>query len=52
MFYPEPDAKGLRKEEFVKAMRRLFATHKIHVAQYGRPSRPNSRLEIGTAPSL
>jgi RecA-family ATPase len=46
-FCKEKEAAGIRKEEFSKAMRELFAAEKIHVEEYGRPSRPMSRLAIG-----
>jgi RecA-family ATPase len=37
---------GLRKSDLEAAMRRLFADGKIHVENYGRPSRPASRIAI------
>ena len=37
-------AKGIRKPDFDAAMRRLFDKGKLRVEQYGRPSRPASRL--------
>jgi RecA-family ATPase len=45
-FADEADAKKLeiRKADFKAAMSRLFAADKIHVENYGRPSRPCSRL--------
>jgi hypothetical protein len=46
-FCREPEGKGIRKEHFVAAMRRLFASGKLHVEDYGRPSRPLSRLKLG-----
>jgi RecA-family ATPase len=46
-FCREPEGKGIRKEHFVAAMRRLFARGKLHVENYGRPSRPLSRLKLG-----
>jgi RecA-family ATPase len=52
-FAKETEAKSaaLRKADFEEAMRRLFADGKIRVEDYGRPSRPNSRIVIrgGTA---
>ena len=56
-FCKEKDANGLRKEDFAAAMRRLFAAGKIHVENYGRPSRPATRLrpgpgELGATPAL
>ena len=47
MFAKEKEAKGCRKNDLAEAMRRLFAAGKIHVEQYGRPSRPYTRLAIG-----
>jgi RecA-family ATPase len=49
MFSKEPAAAGVRKEAFADAMRRLFASNKIHVESYGRPSEPRSRLAVGPA---
>src|SRR5262245_1811912 len=46
-FSQEKEAKGFRKEDFVGAIRRLFASNKIHIEQYGRPSRPYTRLRAG-----
>jgi RecA-family ATPase len=43
----EKEANGLRKEDFAAAMRRLFTADKIHVENYGRPSRPMARLRPG-----
>ena len=42
VFSEEPEAKasGLNKKALADAMRRLFASKKIHIEQYGRPSRP------------
>jgi RecA-family ATPase len=47
-FADEPDAQksGLRKADFKAAMSRLFAADKINIEQYGRPSRPASRLSV------
>jgi RecA-family ATPase len=47
-FAKETEAKSaaLRKAEFEEAMRSLFADGKIRVEDYGRPSRPNSRIVI------
>ena len=52
LFSKEPEAKEarLKKEALADAMRRLFASKKIHIEQYGRPSRPASKLALG-APS-
>lgn len=47
-FAQEAEAKNihLRKADLEAAMRRLFASTKIHVETYGRPSRPYSRLAV------
>jgi RecA-family ATPase len=47
-FAGEAEAKKykLSKDNFKDAMSRLFAADKIHVEEYGRPSRPYSRLAI------
>jgi len=49
-FAAETEAKKhqLRKADFESAMRRLFEAKKIHVEDYGRPSRPYTRITIGT----
>jgi RecA-family ATPase len=49
LFSQEPEAKatGLSKLALGDAMRRLFASKKIHIEQYGRPSRPASKLALG-----
>ena len=49
VFSEEPEAKaaGLNKKALADAMRRLFASKKIHIEQYGRPSRPASKLALG-----
>jgi RecA-family ATPase len=46
VFAKEDEAKTahLRKSDLEAAMRRLFADSKIHVENYGRPSRPASRI--------
>jgi RecA-family ATPase len=46
-FAKEKEAKGFRKPDMEAAMRRLFAANKIHVEEYGRPSRPHTRLAFG-----
>ncbi len=46
-FAKEKEAKGIRKDDLTAAMRRLFAANKIHVEEYGRPSRPYTRLALG-----
>jgi hypothetical protein len=47
LFCKERDANRCRKEELAGAMRRLFEGGKIHVEEYGRPSRPYTRLRQG-----
>jgi RecA-family ATPase len=49
-FVDDPETKrlGLRKADLKAAMSRLFDTGKIHVENYGRPSRPYSRLSVKT----
>jgi RecA-family ATPase len=44
MFSRDPSASGIAKRAFADAMNRLFGNRKIRVDQYGRPSRPQSRL--------
>lgn len=53
LFAQEPDAKeaGARKDALADAMRRLFADDRIHIAEFGRPSRPNFRLVSGPTPN-
>ena len=46
-FAKEKEAKGFRKADMEAAMRRLFEAGKIHVEEYGRPSRLTSRLALG-----
>jgi RecA-family ATPase len=43
MFATDPDGKGRRKD-LTDAMARLFSARKIRVEDYGRPSRPYTRL--------
>ncbi|WP_167772047.1 AAA family ATPase [Bradyrhizobium frederickii] len=47
-FADDPDAKrlGFRKADFKDAMARLFSAGKVHIENYGRPSRPASRLAV------
>jgi RecA-family ATPase len=47
-FAREAEAKKFRigKDDLKGAMSRLFAANKIFVEQYGRPSRPSSRLAV------
>jgi RecA-family ATPase len=49
MFCKEAAGKEIRKPALADAMRRLFASNRIHVQQYGRPSRPYSKLVAGAA---
>jgi RecA-family ATPase len=53
-FAKEADAKNqnIRKPDFEAAMRRLFACNKLHVENYGRPSRPYSRLALRSTASI
>jgi RecA-family ATPase len=53
-FAKEEEAKmaGLRSEALADAMRRLFATNRIHIEDYGRPSRRYSRIVAGPAPAV
>src|SRR5262249_44960683 len=51
-FSKEKEAKGFRKENMEHAMRRLFAAGKIHVEEYGRPSRRSKRLSLGSKNGL
>jgi RecA-family ATPase len=46
-FSKEKDRNGFRKNDFEGAMRRLFAASKIHVEEYGKPSKPLDRLQPG-----
>jgi RecA-family ATPase len=50
MFCKEKATNGVRRDALAEAMRRLFAADKIHVANYGRPSRPYSKLVAGPNP--
>jgi RecA-family ATPase len=50
MFGHEPAAKGISKPRLEGAMRRLFAANKIHVLQYGKPSRRTSEIVRGAHP--
>jgi RecA-family ATPase len=45
-FCKETEAKGIRKNLLEAAMRRLFERGKVRLDNYGRPSRPASRLEL------
>jgi RecA-family ATPase len=47
---PEAKAAKISKTTFANAMSRLFKADRIHVEQYGRPSRPYSKLVPGPAP--
>ena len=46
-FAKEKEATGFRKADMEGAMRRLFEADRIHVEDYGRPSRPACRLALG-----
>jgi RecA-family ATPase len=46
---PEAKKQGIRRADFKAAMSRLFSSSKIHVATYGRPSRPYTKLAPGEA---
>jgi RecA-family ATPase len=50
MFANDPRAKGVPKARFAEAMNRLFAANKIHIASYGRPSRPYFKIARGAKP--
>jgi RecA-family ATPase len=49
VFNQDQRARGTSKVRLASAMERLFAAKKIHVATYGRPSRPYSKLVRGTS---
>ena len=46
IFAAQPDAQGIRNEQFRAAMDRLFKAKKIHVANRGRPSKPNRTIAL------
>jgi len=50
MFAKDPEASGIRKQDFINAMDRLFHNNKIRVEQYGRAARPASKLVKVTQP--
>jgi len=52
VFAKEPDAKAahLKKKDFEDAMGRLFDADKIHLEQYGAPSRDTFKLVVGGQP--
>src|SRR5262245_33058712 len=52
-FAKEADARrqNIRKPDFEAARRRLFASNKLPVENYGRPSRPASKLTPGSSPT-
>jgi hypothetical protein len=50
LFANDPRAKGASKARFAAAMNRLFAANKIHIATYGRPSRPYFKIARGIRP--
>ena len=47
VFIREREAKGFRKQQLDDAMRRLFEAGKIHIEEYGKPSRRSYRLKEG-----
>jgi hypothetical protein len=47
---PEAVAARVRRPAFAYAMRQLFASNRIHVETYGRPSRPYTKLALGPHP--
>jgi RecA-family ATPase len=51
VFAAEAESKQakLRKADFEEAMRRLFANKKLVVKNYGKPSNPHERIEVGNA---
>jgi RecA-family ATPase len=52
LFAKEPEAKAAKvpKEAFADAMRRLFSANKLHMEQYGYPSRETYRIAMGPKP--
>jgi RecA-family ATPase len=48
--HPEAQSVKVTKRDLETAMERLFVARKIHVENYGRPSRPYSRITTGAAP--
>jgi RecA-family ATPase len=52
LFSKENEAKGIRKEQLASVMRGLFEAQRIHVEEYGRPSRPYTRLKAGRKEDL
>jgi RecA-family ATPase len=47
---PEAVAAKISKEALANAMRRLFAGNKLHIEQYGYPSRGTYRVALGPKP--
>ena len=47
---PEAVAAKISKEALANAMRRLFAANKLHMEQYGYPSRETYRIAAGPKP--
>jgi RecA-family ATPase len=47
---PEAVAAKISKEALANAMRRLFAANKLHMEQYGYPSRGTYRIALGPKP--
>jgi len=50
LFSRDPGANGTGKNRMTAAMSRLFASNRIHVGNYGRPSRPYSKIVRGAHP--
>lgn len=52
LFAKEPEAVAVKisKEALANAMRRLFAANKLHMQQYGYPSRGTFRIALGPKP--
>jgi RecA-family ATPase len=50
MFSKDPRANSTSRAKFAAAMDRLFATNKIHVGTYGRPSKQSSKITRGACP--
>jgi hypothetical protein len=47
---PEAIAAKISKEALANAMRRLLAANKLHMEQYGYPSRGTYRIAAGPKP--
>jgi RecA-family ATPase len=48
VFADQPDNDGVTKEQFKRAMNRLFQAKKIHIVNRGRPSKPCRTIEPTT----